>query len=281
MASELGILVDTSVHYYIPQTAQQPDYLYVPRSVGSFECKPPYGVDRHNYDSYLIIVMLSGALSYSVLNRRGVVRSGQILFIDCRQPHTYKANGRCSFVFLHFTGGHSRELYSVIEKEIGNALHLPSTVAVCEYISEIINSVANDKRIDAPRASQLVYSVLMQLLSANPVNNEGATGDQLIDQALEYIHQHLSEKITVQDIAESIGYNEGHFSRKFAKATGCTPYQYLLRSRIERAEILLQSTSLSIHEIAEQTGFNSVANFSYAFRQNTGCTPHEFRERRF
>lgn len=279
MDLNLDSLEETSIHYFIPQPLQQQSYLYAPLSVGCFDCKPYYHVERHNYNSFLVIVMLSGALSYSLLSHRGVVRSGQVLIMDCHQPHNYKANGRCSFMFPHFTDAQSRELYAAIESQIASALHLPSTVAVCEYISEIINCLAEGNRIDRPRASQLVYAVLMQLLSANPIHTEGTTGDQLIDQALEYIHQHLSEKITVQDIAESIGYNESHFSRKFCKATGCTLYQYLLRSRIEHAQILLQTTSLSVHEVAEQTGFNSGANFSYTFRRIVKCTPHEFRER--
>lgn len=279
MDLNLDSLEESSIHYFIPQPAKQLNYLYSPLSVGCFDCKPNYHVERNNYNSYLVMVILSGSVSYSLLGRSGIVRAGQVLILDCHQPHSYKANGRCSFMFFHFTGAQSREVYNAIEREIGNALHLPSTVAICEYISEIINCMADENRIDRARGSQLVYAILMQLLSANPVNNEGTTGDQLIDQALEYIHQHLSEKITVQDIAESIGYNENHFSRKFCKATGRTPYQYLLRSRIERAQILLQTTSLSIREIAEQTGFNSVANFSYSFRRSQNCTPHEFRER--
>lgn len=270
---------ESSSHYYIPQTADDKSYLYNVLSTGYFECKPSYRVERSNFNSFLIIAMLSGSLSYTSLYNRGIACAGQVLLLDCHNPHSYRANGKCTFLFFHFSGAQSSEICSSIISELGNVLHLPSSVGICETISELINCMADVSRIDRPRASQMVYSILMQLLTANPVNSEGSTGDPLIDQALAFIHQHLSEKITVEDIAASIGYNESYFSQKFCRATGKTPYQFLLHSRLDRAQLLLKTTALSIREISEQTGFNSAAHFSYAFRKEQGCTPHEYRER--
>lgn len=279
MKLNINGIEDTSIHYYVPQPDEPKGYLYRVQSVGRFDCLPTYRVERCNYNSFLIIVMRSGSLRYTRMEEHGVVSAGQVLLLDCRYPHSYRAEGRCSFLFFHFTGGQSQEICSAISSETGNVLLLPGTAQICEHIGEMIDCLSRGNRIDTTRSSQLVYAVLMQLLCANPINQEGSTGDPLIDQAVEFIHRHLSEKITVQDIAASIGYNESYFSNKFSRATGCTPYQYLLRSRLERAQLLLQTTSFSINEIAEQTGFNSTANFSYAFRKETGCTPHDFRKR--
>lgn len=270
-------VAETSVHYFIPQPTTAQSYLYSLLSVGRFDCDPTYHVERHNFNSFLMIVMLSGSLSYTQLSKSGTVQAGQVLLLDCCQPHSYQANTCCSFLFLHFGDAQSREIYTALHTKMGNVFEPANMVALCHIIDEILNCMRLANHIDRTHASQLVYAALMQLLAASPVVNEGLTGNLMVDAALEYIHQHLAEKITVHDIAESIGYTENYFSQKFSQATGITPYQFLLHSRIERAQLLLQTTSLSIREIAEQTGFNSVANFSYAFRKEVQCTPHAFR----
>lgn len=274
-----AMLEDTSVHYYFPQPTDALPYLYYPTSAGCFECKPTYRVDRHNYFSYLVIVMLSGSLSYTTISGRGIARPGYALLIDCHQPHSYKANGACSFMFMHFTGGQSREICSAILASLGSVVHLKNPGAICESLGEIITCMSAEKRINRVQASSLVYHVLMQLMSSDAAQSEGSTGHPTIDQALTYIQDHLTEKITVRDIAENIGYSESYFAHKFLEATGTTPYQFVIRCRIERAQQLLRTTALSVQEIAVQTGFNSVANFSYAFRKEVGDSPLKYRER--
>jgi len=279
MNMDSSSLEGASVHYYIPQTEKVKEYLYYPVSVGYFECKPTYRLDRNNNNNFLVIVMLSGSLSYTTLHSRGVVHPGYALLLDCHQPHSYKANGKCSFVFLHFNGAHSKAICAAIESTMGNVLRLSNVDPVHENIGEIMNCMATGRRIPSTHASTLVYGILMHLMSADPAENEGTTGNPFMDQALDYIHRHLSSRLTVQEIAESIGYSESYFSHKFLEATGSTPYRFVLQCRIERAQQLLQTTSFSIQEIATQTGFNSVANFSHAFKKGVGCTPHEYRER--
>ena len=270
-------LEEDSAHYYIPQSEENSEFLYSPVSVGYFNCTPAYKVQRHNYNNYLLIIMLSGSLSYKALWGSGIVRPGYALLLDCHQPHSYRANGKCSFLFMHFKGAQSKEICEKIESTIGHVIRLHNSSPVHENIGEILNCMSNDKRISPMHASQLVYSVLMHLLSTDPVRSEGSTGHSTIDQALDYIHQHLDEKINVKDIATSIGYSESYFAHKFVETTGSTPYQFVMKCRIERAQQLLQTTNMSVQDIAMQTGFNSTANFSHAFKKEVGWTPHEFR----
>lgn len=279
MEANLYELEDTSSHYWLPQTNNKKDYLYYLDSIGCFDCKPGYHIDRHNFNNYLLIVMLSGSLSYTTLNSTGIVLPGYALLLDCHLPHNFKANGKCSFMFIHYSGAHSKPIYSAIESSTGVLLYLKKPEVVCDSIRTLLNRLSEGEHLDKLQTSQTIYSILLQLLSADPARNEYDTGDQFINQALEYIDQHLSERISVQEIAESIGYSEGYFTQKFLQVTSVTPYQLVLNSRIERAQQLLQVTTLSIQEIAAQTGFGSVSNFSHTFKKVLGCTPREFRER--
>ena len=80
-------------------------------------------------------------------------------------------------------------------------------------------------------------------------------------------------------MAASTGYSASYFSHLFAEDTGMSPYQFVVRSRVEHAQQLLMTTRMTVQEIAFQCGFNSAANFCYTFRRMTGVSPHAYRKR--
>jgi len=83
----------------------------------------------------------------------------------------------------------------------------------------------------------------------------------------------------VERLAQVSGASEAHFARAFKQAFGVPPHRYLLTRRIERAKTLLRDTSLSITEIAFETGWNSLGTFGRIFRDITGESPGELRTR--
>ncbi|WP_163504733.1 helix-turn-helix domain-containing protein, partial [Escherichia coli] len=84
---------------------------------------------------------------------------------------------------------------------------------------------------------------------------------------LEYIDSHLTDKISLQDIAAAAGLSRMHFASQFRAATGMRPHDYLLRQRIRRAEHLLSQTDLSLAEIALTVGFRTQAHFTSVFKR--------------
>ncbi len=77
----------------------------------------------------------------------------------------------------------------------------------------------------------------------------------------------------VRRLARVSGVSEAHFSRSFKQAFGVPPHRYLLTRRIERAVALLRDTTLSITEIAFQTGWDSLGTFGRTFCDITGESP--------
>ena len=83
----------------------------------------------------------------------------------------------------------------------------------------------------------------------------------------------------MEEIAADAGYSASYFSHVFNRETGMSPYRFVVKSRVDSAMQLLQTTQLPIQDIAFQVGFNSVANFCYAFRREKGMSPHECRKK--
>jgi transcriptional regulator GlxA family with amidase domain len=94
-----------------------------------------------------------------------------------------------------------------------------------------------------------------------------------------YLQLHLSERISVADMARRARLSPSRFAATFRQNFGCAPHQYLLRLRIQHAQELLQS-SASNAEIAELTGFSDVHHFSKSFKKLAGQTPGEWRKSR-
>lgn len=93
-----------------------------------------------------------------------------------------------------------------------------------------------------------------------------------------YIREHCTENLTLEQISEYAGFSKYHFTRLFKEFTGTTCHDYLTLSRIRWAQNLLADFSLSITEISMRSGFNSLATFNRSFKQQLGCTPSEYRK---
>lgn len=78
-------------------------------------------------------------------------------------------------------------------------------------------------------------------------------------------------------MSAAIGLTQFHFSRRFKKATGITPHQYLIRVRLAEARRLLATTCLAIEEIAHRCGYSTHAHFTSVFARGIGMTPAAFR----
>lgn len=95
----------------------------------------------------------------------------------------------------------------------------------------------------------------------------------------DFIEARLAEDIHLKDLAAIACQSEDHFIRAFRLTVGCTPYQYLLARRVQRARSLLDDTSFSISDVAGRAGFKSSCYFSATFRRYVGMSPRAYRER--
>ena len=93
----------------------------------------------------------------------------------------------------------------------------------------------------------------------------------------DYIGAHLSQQITLDELADLSGYSRFHFARGFKAATGLPPYAFILRARIALACQLLDEARLPVQAVARLTGFASHPQFTSRFRQLTGISPVTYR----
>ncbi|MFH0518387.1 GlxA family transcriptional regulator [Streptomyces sp. M41] len=98
-----------------------------------------------------------------------------------------------------------------------------------------------------------------------------------LEPLLEWVEDNLAREITLEQMARRAGMSERTLSRRFREQTGTTPLQWLLRTRVRRAQYLLENSDHAIERVARQAGFGSPTAFRERFRRVVGTTPHAYR----
>ncbi|KHF35425.1 putative response regulatory protein [Paenibacillus sp. P1XP2] len=100
---------------------------------------------------------------------------------------------------------------------------------------------------------------------------------RIVQQAVEYISEHFTESISLQQVADKVCVSRNYFSEMFKRVTGHNFIDYLITLRVNRAKELLQNPTLKVYEVAEMSGFNDTKHFSKQFKKVVGLTPAEFQ----
>ncbi|THU39302.1 helix-turn-helix domain-containing protein [Niastella caeni] len=102
-------------------------------------------------------------------------------------------------------------------------------------------------------------------------------GDELIDQAQTYIEENLSQKISFEELASKLAVSRRNFDRRFIKATGNTPVEYLQRVKVEFAKKALERGRKSIFEVMNEVGYSDDKTFREVFKKITGLSPLDYK----
>ena len=97
-------------------------------------------------------------------------------------------------------------------------------------------------------------------------------------QAVKYIDTHFKDNITLDGIAQNVGYSKCYFSSIFKKCMGMSIWDYICIKRIEESLTLIKTTDQNIADIALESGFNNAVNFNKLFKKYTNVTPNFFRK---
>lgn len=129
----------------------------------------------------------------------------------------------------------------------------------------IVKPVSYEELVD-------VFTTLRKKLAPSP----GAMGMDTLSRLIYYMEEHL-DHATLEEAAKSVDLSADYVSRLFRKQEGISFSEYLLKTRMIRAGLLIRNVNLQISTVAAQLGYNNAKNFSRAFHNYYGMTPSEYR----
>lgn len=128
---------------------------------------------------------------------------------------------------------------------------------------------------DKVESRGIVYQLLSRLFKfARP---KVVTKDERIVQAVDHIQRHIFETIELETMVRRSCLSKDHFIRLFRKETGLTPQKYIIRKKVERAQLMLVTQETTVKNVALALGYDDVSYFCRLFKKVTGCQPHNYR----
>lgn len=128
---------------------------------------------------------------------------------------------------------------------------------------------------DYGEVTNLIYAMVRAYIEK--VARIRSENSALESKVANYLFQHISERITLDELCDALYMSKSNLCRRFKKETGQTVDAFLSSKRLEEAKRLLFATDKPMQDIAYYLGFSSLPHFSNAFRKRFGCTPSSMR----
>lgn len=207
------------------------------------------------------------------------VEPGQLVVVPPNAPHAYWADAEKPWTlwWMHVDGTLVRDWISVAGARIDAPVR---TISDLYQAIALIDQVIRHMRKDTTSASVLAASgaawhLLTLLAGDRPAGDVSST---TIERSAEYLRLHFAERFTVSDLAAMASLSVSHFAALFKKQVGQPVHVYQNELRMSRARELLDTSTLSVAEIARLVGFDDSFYFSRQFRRLHGQTPSGYRQ---
>lgn len=269
-------------YHHTPSLLAKSAFFYV-QSMGQFWCDSKYFTKREGYRSFLLIYTISGNGRALYRGREYNLKAGQVLLMDCYDYQEYftEKNNSWEIRWLHFYGNSSQEYFNMIYDKHGAVIDLQKSSNIPSILDEIIQTADKCGFLLEARISMLITQILTELLLEGNDSDKRYDIKALNDRvqlALEYVDENYASSISLSELASHSCCSEYHFSRLFKNITGYSPYEYIVKYRVNKAKNLLKSSDKSIDEIAVCVGFKSTSNFIQTFRKLEEITPLKYRK---
>lgn len=164
-------------------------------------------------------------------------------------------------------------------RSLPNFVNLKNSDEYVRLFKNIIKYNNSNRRCDKYMVQseflRLFFLLCKESEATNAKSNNNFYNSQ-IETAIEYINENLTEKITLESVAYAVSLSPTYFHSIFKKAIGQTLHDYIENKRIKKSIHLMETTDMTLTEIAYSCGFSSQSYFSYSFKRRMKTTPRKY-----
>lgn len=251
--------------------------------IGYFIYAEPREISRLRGSDHFVVMFCSDGKGWfqQMGHKKVTVRKDTALIICPGIPYAYGADRSdpWSFYFVHIRGKHAAAYFEKIHAKGITALKLEEGSHKCKQLFAECCDVVKM----GVSQSNLIYSahLLGQLLTLLFIYQGRLPHHSAIDspvrKVVQYMLQHIEEKITLQQLCEMTHLSKPYLVKLFRKNTGYSPIDYFLRLKIQQAGDCLETTGLSVKEVCFKFGFSDPYYFSRMFSKIMGQSPMKYR----
>jgi AraC-like DNA-binding protein len=146
-----------------------------------------------------------------------------------------------------------------------------------KQILEVLDSSSLTTTLGMGLRSLALFTEISSLARPLPLEPDEATAPSICQQAMAQIRENLHRMVELDDIADRLGVSRRTLERHFREEASISPGDFIIRSRVERARDLIESTDMPIKSITYACGFRSTQQMIYDFHRHLGMAPGRFR----
>lgn len=269
-----GIL-SHSVCFPLTPSSTTKQLLFYPTWCGHYYCTSNYFMKRNSYPPLLVAYVRRGIFKVEYRGEHKVAKQGDVLLLDCSEPHYYHAEDGLEFLYMHFDGLNAHEMCHYIIDLHGWLIQRETNVMIGKLLHDMVDFY-NKNNIETPfESSMRIYKLFELLLS--PTSHEQQSNSP-VDDTIRYVREHVGQQITLEELAKVAKLSPYYFSHKFKQQTGFSPKEFVINTRIEHAKNLLVRTTKSVSEIAYEVGYLSSGCLINQFVKRVGISPKQYRK---
>ena len=251
---------------------------------GQFRHGPHYDNYRaHGTSDYLLIATLAGGGRYTFVDGALTTQVGDLTLYSPHSGHDYATEptaGTWELAWAHFRPRphwHAWLSWPLVAPGLG-LLRLEDAAPWREVVAALrrANRAVGSSARQTAWAMHNLEEALLRCDALNPQSGEAAR-DPRVQDALDYLGEHLAAPLTLNQLAQEVGLSPSRLSHLFRAQMGVAPLAYREAQRLERAAQLLRLTSLNVEEVGREVGFADPFYFSARFKRRYGVPPREFR----
>ncbi len=252
---------------------------FVVEMAGISYCDGTYRIFRQHSNIIVFEYVISGSGTVKVDQQTFTAGAGDIYILPLHSRHEYFSDAQDPWTKIWFN------ICGSVAEQLIHAYQLQNTFLIRRCppaLPELFDRFLSAARSDEPlpilfdRCALIFHQILIGLSHQVQSSRQNRPGEADILQA--YIQQHLSDPITLSDLARLIYRSPAYTIRIFRAAYHQTPYAYLAERRIEAAKQLLSGTHLPVKSIADRLCYADQHYFATVFRRTTGLSPRRFRQ---
>lgn len=252
-------------------------------SGGIEHCTAGYTIHRTTFPFYSIEYVARGTGKLKLRGRSHPLNPGTVFSYGPGVAHDISSDPTERLVkyFVDFSGNNALALLKSCKLPPGRVAQVFPPTILAALFDELIHSGLRFGRQNAGLCSKLLECLALKIGAANaPAGTLETPSFSTYQQCRQHIEQHFLRLRTLDQIAGECHANKAYLCRLFRRYDSESPYQYLLRLKMNHAAEHLQQPGSLVKQVAEKTGFTDAFHFSRMFRKMLGIAPKDFRRLR-
>lgn len=226
----------------------------------------------HLHHCFELLCVTEGEMHVEVDEQKYGLKEGDALMIFSNQIHSMKTNGHSKHVLCLF----SPKLISAYSEKTASTVPVDNLFRPVKFYIDRLATFNNQTSLIDLKG--LLYSLCGEFDATASYREANAGSNILLFNIFKFIEQNYNKNCALTNLAKSTGYDYAYLSRYFKKSVGLSYNDYVNQYRISKACYLLQNNEMTVLEISNECGFNSLRSLNRNFKEQLGIPPAEYRK---